>query len=264
MSNSTTMPQIASNLQPAWEATVEAYSPQALEICGTLIVQLAFFWIPCAFYQSIDILFPAFAHRHKIQPAPKQPNAPELWYCFYIVVRNQVMATVLHVALLFGVSYLGETSSYRIDTSLPGAFEIIRDLVFCIAIREVLFYYSHRLLHQPRFYVPIHKFHHRFIAPVAMAAEFAHPLEHILSNMLPVSVPPQLIGAHIITAWAFIAYVLLETVTVHSGYDFGGNLASMHDLHHEKFMVNFGTVGWLDRFHGTYKAETPKVEAKKQ
>ncbi|KFY40934.1 hypothetical protein V495_05172 [Pseudogymnoascus sp. VKM F-4514 (FW-929)] len=156
------------------------------------------------------------------------------------------------------------TNPYRIDTSLPGAFEIIRDLVFCIAIREVLFYYSHRLLHQPRFYVPIHKFHHRFIAPVAMAAEFAHPLEHILSNMLPVSVPPQLIGAHIITAWAFIAYVLLETVTVHSGYDFGGNLASMHDLHHEKFMVNFGTVGWLDRFHGTYKAETPKVEAKKQ
>ncbi|OBT64908.1 hypothetical protein VE03_06394 [Pseudogymnoascus sp. 23342-1-I1] len=264
MSNSTTMPQLSTtNFQPAWQATVEAYSPQVLEICGTLFIQLAFFWIPCAFYQSIDLFFPAFSYRHRIQPAPKA-TPPELWYCFYIVVRNQVMATLLHVGLLFGVSYLGETSSYRIDTSLPGAFEITRDLVFCIAIREVIFYYSHRLLHQPRFYVPIHKFHHRFVAPVAMAAEFAHPFEHLVSNILPVSLPPQLINSHIITAWLFIAYVLLETVTVHSGYDFGGNLASMHDLHHEKFMVNFGTVGWLDRFHGTYKSEEPKVEKKTQ
>jgi sterol desaturase/sphingolipid hydroxylase (fatty acid hydroxylase superfamily) len=250
------------NFQPAWQAVVEAYSPQALELGGTLIIQLVTFWVPCALYQSLDVLFPAFSHRHKIQPAPKQPNAPELWYCFYIVLRNQLLSTALHVGLIAGLTVLGQSSSYRITTSLPGPLEVVRDLAICILLREIIFYYSHRLLHMPRFYAPIHKFHHRFVAPIAMAAEFAHPFEHLVSNILPVSMPPQLIGAHIVTAWLFIAFVLLETVTVHSGYDFAGNMVAMHDLHHELFMINFGTVGFLDRFHGTYKKKEPKGEKK--
>ncbi|OBT70905.1 hypothetical protein VF21_10405 [Pseudogymnoascus sp. 05NY08] len=243
------------NLQLVWQSTVESYSPQALEFCGHLIVQLAFFWIPCALYQSLDILFPAFAHRYKIQPAPRQPNAPELWYCFYIVVRNQAFTTALHVSRLFSDAQLSQTSPYRIDTSLPKPLEIIRNLAFCLAVREIMFYYFHRLLHMPRFYVSIHKFHHLFVTPVAMAAQFAHPFEHLISNILPVSIPPRLINAHIITTWIFMAFAILEAVIRHSGYNFSGNGALMHDLHHEKFIVNFrltGLWGWLDRLHGTY------------
>lgn len=38
---------------------------------------------------------------------------------------------------------------------------------------------------------------------------------------------------------------------MHSGYDFFAGLARKHDSHHEKFMVNFGTVGLLDWVHST-------------
>jgi sterol desaturase/sphingolipid hydroxylase (fatty acid hydroxylase superfamily) len=34
----------------------------------------------------------------------------------------------------------------------------------------------------------------------------------------------------------------------------------MHDLHHEKFMINFGSFGILDRLHGTDKIRKRAAE----
>ena len=65
------------------------------------------------------------------------------------------------------------------------------------------------------------------------------------------ALPPILLKAHVWTAWLFMAGVLVETATVHSGYDFLRGMARKHDSHHEKFVGNYGVVGWLDWFHGT-------------
>lgn len=105
--------------------------------------------------------------------------------------------------------------------------------------------------------------HHRFTAPVSLTAQYAHPLEHFLVNALPISIPPMILKCHIVTFWAFLAFELLETTTVHSGYDFLNGSARMHDLHHEKFNVYFGTVGFLDWLHGTDVKEKDRAKAKK-
>lgn len=87
---------------------------------------------------------------------------------------------------------------------------------------------------------------------MAFAAEYAHPVEQLLANVLPISLPLALRRAHIISAMIFSAFELWEAAADHSGYDFAKlPPAQMHDLHHEKFRVNYGTIGLMDWIHGT-------------
>ncbi|KAJ5925540.1 hypothetical protein N7454_008179 [Penicillium verhagenii] len=236
-----------------WSDIVESHSPQRIEFLGTLLVQILAFWLPSIFYLCLDVIAPSFSQNHKIQPAPKQPTRNDIARCFLVVTQNQILSSVLHLTLLFTSTKAGSRSSYRVESTLPGVVEFARDFLISLLLRETMFYYSHRLLHIPYLYRQIHKKHHKFTAPIALAAQFAHPIEHIFANALPISLPPQLLRSHVLTFWVFLAWELFNTATVHSGYDFFHNKAKMHDLHHEKFNLNYGSVGLLDWVHGTNK-----------
>ncbi|KAJ5780355.1 hypothetical protein N7457_005515 [Penicillium paradoxum] len=252
--------QLLPEIATLWSQIVARYSPQQIEFLGTLLFQILFFWIPSLCYMSLDVIAPSFSQRHKIQPAPKQPSRQEIARCFIVVTQNQIISSILHLLLLSATTYAGINSSYRIESSLPTLAEILRDVFLSLLMREVMFYYSHRILHTPSLYARIHKKHHRFTAPIALAAQFAHPIEQIVANALPVSLPPQLLRSHIVSFWVFLAYELFNMSTVHSGYDFFHNKAKMHDLHHEKFNLNYGTLGLLDWVHGTDKLTKRRTE----
>ncbi|KAL1302721.1 hypothetical protein AAFC00_003076 [Neodothiora populina] len=86
---------------------------------------------------------------------------------------------------------------------------------------------------------------------MALAAQYAHPLEYLMSSVLPFEIPARLLKMHIVTYWIFLSGATLVTVVAHSGYDIFAGLSLRHDLHHEMNTVNFGTLGFLDRIHGT-------------
>ncbi|KAL2793865.1 putative C-4 methylsterol oxidase [Aspergillus keveii] len=237
-------------MEQLWSHIVSSYSPFQIELIGTLLVQILSFWIPSACYISLDYLFPCFSQRHKLQPAPKQPTRNDIQECLRVVLQNQLLTSALHVSLLL---LQQSKPGYKITLALPSLPELTRDIILSLFLREALFYYSHRLLHSRYLYSRIHKQHHRFTAPIALAAQYAHPLEQIFANALPISLPPQLLGSHIVTFWLFLGYELINTATVHSGYDFLGGKARMHDAHHEKFNLNYGSIGLLDWAHGTDK-----------
>ncbi len=273
--HSTTPTMLASR----WASVLAAHGPLRVEIGGLLLVQLLAFWLPSAVYIALPWLAPALSARHKLQPAPRQPTAADIWHCAAVVLRNNVLSTALSVGLALAAAgtHSSDTShsshgssppgrlppGLRVEASLPAAAEVVRHLLLCCAMREVLFYYAHRLLHQPRVYRAVHKTHHKFIAPVALAAQYAHPVEHIVANVLPVGLPPLLLHAHVLTYWAFVALMLVETATVHSGYDFFDGAARMHDAHHEKFNLNYGVFGWMDWMHGTDGKGKAETEANK-
>ena len=90
-------------------------------------------------------------------------------------------------------------------------------------------------MHHPTLYKRIHKMHHEWTAPIGVISVYCHPVEHILSNLVPLFVGPALCGCHMFTTMVWVVVALLTTTISHSGYHFP-LLPSpeAHDYHHLK------------------------------
>lgn len=238
------------HIQATWSQTISSASPFAIEFYGTLGIQLVAFWIPSLLLLALDHLSPSFSSKHKIQSRPN-PTSNQIHHCITVVALNQVLGATIKLCELVALRLTGRHSFYRFDPTIPSPAEIIRDCTICVLGCEIIFYYSHRLLHAKSLYQRIHNQHHRFKAPIALAAQYAHPFEYLMSTILPFWLPAQILGCHMVTCFVFWTAATLETVVAHSGYDVFGVLSKKHDLHHEKSRVNFGTLGFLDWIHGT-------------
>ncbi|TPX61579.1 hypothetical protein SpCBS45565_g07215 [Spizellomyces sp. 'palustris'] len=236
-------------LAPGWTFITNKFSDRSLFLYGTFSVQFFVFWIPSLLYLLVDVYRPSFLHRYKIQPEVHAPSKL-LRRCAALVLFNQffVAGPLLWLTYPFMLR-----RGVHISPTLPSPLEIVRDFTISLIVEEILFYYSHRLLHARPIYKYIHKLHHQFTAPVGMSAEYAHPIEHVLSNIVPVVVGPILMGSHLVTMWLWLSMALFTTVTVHAGYDspLHRGIARFHDMHHEKFTSCFGVMGALDLLHGT-------------
>ena len=231
---------------------------------ANISVQVIGFIIPATIYLSIDILFPKFSERHKIQGARRQPTSQQILHCVKVSLFNHVWMLGLHGAALYLRGF--EHSFMNLEPTVPPLKSFVVDFAFGLLSREIMFYYVHRVLHHPSIYAYVHKMHHKYITPVSFAAEYAHPVEHVLANVLPVTLPLYLKGAHALSVMAFVVFELWEAAADHSGYDFLKlPPAELHDLHHEKFRVNYGTIGLMDWIHGTDVVgwDRPKSQVKK-
>jgi len=131
------------------------------------------------------------------------------------------------------------------------------ELVICVAYESIVEYYWHRAMHLEVFYARLHKFHHYYKAPEVFDDMMIHPIE-AFGYYCILYAPPFLFP---ISCQAFVLYMIvmgLFGVWDHSGvrltvpglYD-----SKEHDLHHEKFVVNFGFPFMIiDKISGTYLA----------
>ena len=68
---------------------------------------------------------------------------------------------------------------------LDAFFETWKDFAACFFVNETMFYWGHRMLHSRFLYAKIHRHHHMYVATKSVAAEYAHPLEDVLTAYLP-------------------------------------------------------------------------------
>eukprot|EP00049_Salpingoeca_infusionum_P009786 m.166578 g.166578 ORF g.166578 m.166578 type:complete len:282 (-) comp14443_c0_seq1:200-1045(-) len=151
-----------------------------------------------------------------------------------------------------GVDYEATFSSLYATTPL---LELIPKVIFWLLVdmiaEDTAFYWCHRAIHHRSVYKYVHKIHHEFKAVNGFAAVYAHPLEFVVGNLVPLTIGTSLTGQPFCVFMLWTTIRLWETVDTHSGYEFkwspfhlfpavqGG--PSRHDFHHSQNTGSYGT-----------------------
>jgi sterol desaturase/sphingolipid hydroxylase (fatty acid hydroxylase superfamily) len=92
-------------------------------------------------------------------------------------------------------------------------------------------------------YKYFHSVHHKAQYSISIAVEYFHPVEYFVGVVIPFSIPPLLFKCHLLTYILWLGCNSFESITAHSGYDFGAFLpnAREHGYHHSHFANNYGS-----------------------
>nr|XP_022321750.1 fatty acid hydroxylase domain-containing protein 2-like isoform X1 [Crassostrea virginica] len=239
--------------QNTWNQIYHAFGENDLFIgvAGTYAVTMSVFWFANFFLLIIEITkWPQCLIKYKIQEEPvNEKHKPMLQRAVQVVLFNQ---TVIALPFMVVMYHLMKWRGCVFQGELPTFQWFLLELAVFSLVEELCFYYSHRTLHHRSLYSYIHKRHHEWTAPIGIISLYAHPIEHLVSNLLPPVLGPLLMGSHLCSAWVWFSIALLSTTVAHCGYHFP-LLPSpeAHDYHHKTFVNNFGVLGILDRLHGT-------------
>ncbi|KAM9788662.1 fatty acid hydroxylase domain-containing protein 2 [Neosynchiropus ocellatus] len=239
--------------QDLWTKIYVAFEghESALFYMGTMLVPSVAFWGSNALLLIVDTTGkPSFITRYRIQQDKNSPVDPaKLRQALKSVLFNY---TAVSGPMVVAAHYLMTWRGNPCGPELPTFHRGLAELAFFAFLEEVLFYYSHRLFHHPSLYKHFHKQHHEWTAPIGVVSIYAHPLEHMLSNMLPVAVGPVILGSHLATTSLWYCLALVSTTISHCGYHLPFLPSpEFHDFHHLRFNQCFGVLGILDRLHAT-------------
>ncbi|XP_072846127.2 fatty acid hydroxylase domain-containing protein 2 [Pogona vitticeps] len=223
----------------------------AIFFLGPILLPFLIFWTFNGILLAADVTGkPRFITQYRIQLGKNDPvDREKLHHAISTVMVNSIFISLPMMILLFPImKWRGDPCSLQ----LPTFHWFVLEMAICTLIEEILFYYSHRLVHHPLLYKHIHKKHHEWTAPIGIVSLYAHPVEHVVSNVLPVVTGPFLLRSHVISTTAWLSLALLATTVSHCGYHLP-LLPSpeFHDFHHLKFNQCYGVLGLLDRLHGT-------------
>ncbi|XP_004076095.1 fatty acid hydroxylase domain-containing protein 2 [Oryzias latipes] len=223
----------------------------ALFFMGTMFAPTVAFWVSNGLLLLVDTTGKlSFITRYRIQMNKNEPVDPvKLRQALKTVIFNHVF---ISGPMAVGVYYLMTWRGNPCGPELPTFHWGLMELGVFSIIEEILFYYSHRLFHHPSLYKHFHKQHHEWTAPIGVISIYAHPLEHVISNTLPVMIGPVLLGSHLSTTCMWYCVALISTTISHCGYHLPFLPSpEFHDFHHLKFNQCYGVFGVLDRLHGT-------------
>ncbi|KAK7063133.1 Fatty acid hydroxylase domain-containing protein 2 [Halocaridina rubra] len=238
--------------QQQWDKVLAIESnDRILYVYGTILIFGTTYWCLGGLYTFMDVTnFPKFLRKYKVQPGINEPvDTWNLLKCIFWVTFN---FTVVSAPALEAGYFLMQLRGYEASSQLPAFPKVIFQLVICVLVQEVAFYYFHRLFHHRRLYKYIHKMHHEWQSPISITAAYCHPAEHLVVNLTPLFLGPLIVGMHVAGFWLWGVIGVLQTLNSHSGYHLPFLFSpEAHDYHHLKFDQNYGTLGLLDFLHGT-------------
>lgn len=191
------------------------------------------------------------------------PTSPLILRTLFEASLSQIVGGPLLAYYVYPIfKYFGMAP---LNSPLPSPLVIFYHVSLMHIFNDIFFYFSHRLLHWGPLYKTIHKQHHEYKATISIAAEFAHPIEYLFSDVLPTIGGGMVLGSHPHVTIMWVVLRSWQTFETHSGYCFAGSLldklglahsrgAAHHDFHHSKNIGNYGEGEYMDYLFGTLTA----------
>ena len=164
----------------------------------------------------------------------------------------------------------GWTRIYTAWDSWPLWFLPLAPLLYLFA-HDTWFYWTHRLMHRPRWFRSMHAVHHASRPPTAWAAMSFHPWE-ALTGAVVIPALVFIIPIHVAMLGLVLLVMTVMGVTNHMGWEMfpralvhsklGSWLitASHHQRHHEEYQCNYGLhFRFWDRLCGTDRGLSPNA-----
>lgn len=242
-------------LQSLWNEVLDRFGTNYVtyHAWGSIILVNGIFFLFGGLFVLMDLTGrPKSWQKYKTQPNMHDAlNWPKFRSLLITVLINQF---VIGSIFMFGTAWLHlKIHGHPEDLSvLPSLSEFLFQMTIFTLIEEVLFFYAHWAFHHRSIYKYIHKKHHEWTAPIAFEAVYAHPIEHLISNLMPASVGPLLFNSHVLVTLFYFSLITFVTVCHHSGYHLPLLPSPQaHDFHHMTFNQNYGALGIFDYIHGT-------------
>jgi len=198
------------------------------------IIHMSTYWLTCNFFFALDFKY----------LDPNHTNWKKYGKAAITSLFNQVFISLPTLYLL---------SNHLKDSVEKSAYDSIMvtllKIFLIVNLSNFLFYWCHRLLHNTYIYKHIHMKHHEFVEPIAVAAFYANPIEHLFANTLCFLIPFILIGSSYYIMIFMLTVGTFVTVLAHVTY-YANN---EHVVHHKLYKYNFGFSGYIDMIFNTYK-----------
>ncbi|MFK7739657.1 MAG: sterol desaturase family protein [Planctomycetota bacterium] len=214
-----------------------------------------------------------WAHRKVVPASPRAVDVRRELLCS---LRSVVVFAVVGTLTLQAVIG-GQTQMYFGDPRHEIRW-FVASVALTIVLHDTWFYWSHRLLHHPRWFRVWHRTHHLSHNPSPWAAyAFSLPEALVQAAIFPLAVV--LIPLHPLAFATFMVWQIVFNVLGHTGHEFYPrwlmrtwlgkvlNTTTHHAMHHELFRGNYGLYfNVWDRLMGTnhegYESRFDEVTAR--
>lgn len=177
-------------------------------------------------------------------------------------IRWSILSTAVFAfngTVMIHLWHEGKTAIYNSMDDM-GFVYLFLSLPLVLLIHDTYFYWTHRLMHLPRFFRSIHLAHHESRVPTAWTSFAFHPFEALIQALVfPLIVLT--IPLHWSALVAFLTFMSLTGILNHLGHElYPGFLerrlglisATHHQFHHSHIHQNFGLYFiWWDHLMKT-------------
>ena len=236
-------------LHGKWKEIARSYPHRELFVWGKFLAVVIPYYSFALIGAYLDFFCPRSVRPFKIQE-DYWPSVKDYLRCLPLVLFN----TALLVPILYATYPVYTYFAIEPFGPLPPFWILLVQFPVFISTAEVVFYFPHRWLHTKWAFQNIHYLHHEYTAPIALASVYAHPVEFVLSNVVPFVVGPIMCGTHM-SVWLLWTIIgTCNTSIGHIGYQlpFLGRRQA-HDWHHRAVHLGMYDLGshLMDNLFGT-------------